>query len=71
MTSSAFAAISASPSVATAITTPSRAFTSSMLPAIFSYVGPWGVIATTGMRSSMRAMGPCFISPAAYPSAWM
>ena len=26
---------------------------------------------TTGMNLSISAMGPCFISAAAYPSAWM
>ena len=38
---------------------------------IRSYEPSRGANATTGMRSSIRAMGPCFISPAAYPSAWM
>ena len=71
ITRSAFAPISSSPSVATAITIPSRALISSTLLLIFSYVAPRGTMATTGMRASMRAMGPCFISPAGYPSAWM
>ena len=33
--------------------------------------GPDGARTITGTRSSMSAIGPCFISPAAYPSAWM
>ena len=37
------------PSSATAMTIPSRAFTSSMLPHIFSCVGPTGAMTTTGM----------------------
>ena len=30
-----------------------------------------GATTTTGISWSMRAMGPCFISAAGYPSAWM
>ena len=48
-----------------------RALTSSMLETIFEYTGSRGASATTGMFSSMRAIGPCFISAAGYPSAWM
>jgi hypothetical protein len=61
---SAFAAREVSPSVPMAITCPSRALASCMLESIFSYTRSWRAIATTGTSRSMRAMGPCFISPA-------
>jgi hypothetical protein len=35
-----------------------------MLPIIFSKTWSLGAIATTGICSSMSAIGPCFISPA-------
>ena len=38
---------------------------------MFSTLTSRGASATTGKASSMSAMGPCFISPPAYPSAWM
>ncbi len=56
--------ISASPSVTMAITFPLRAFTSSMLLTIFECTPSRGARKTTGMFSSMRAIGPCFISAA-------
>lgn len=44
---------------------PSRASTSSTLDLIFSYVASVdGAMKTTGMKGSIRAMGPCFISAA-------
>ena len=48
----------------TAMTIPERAFTSSMFESIFSNTPSSGAIATTGMSSSISAIGPCFISPA-------
>ena len=48
---------------------PPRAAASCRLDADFSNSGPDGTMAMTGTSLSMRAMGPCFISPAAYPSA--
>jgi hypothetical protein len=30
-----------------------------------------GAIITIGIFSSIRAIGPCFISAAGYPSAWI
>ncbi len=53
------------PSVATAITRAPRAFTSWMFDTSLSYVLPSVPTTTTGEPSSKRAMGPCFISPAA------
>ena len=41
-----------------------RASTSSMFDSIFSNTPSCGATATTGMFSSIRAIGPCFISPA-------
>ncbi len=54
-----------------AITMPLRAFTSWIFDMIFSYVLSFGAITTTGIFSSINAIGPCFISAAGYPSAWM
>src|SRR2546422_7066817 len=62
ITRSALLRMASSPSVAIAMTIPSRALTSSTLLVILSYVAPLGAIATTGIRESMRAMGPCFRS---------
>ena len=50
---------------------PPRAAASCRLDAVFSNSGPEGTIAMTGTFGSIKAMGPCFISPAAYPSAWI
>src|SRR6266850_1903458 len=50
--------------MATAITIPSRTFTSSMFPIVFRYTLSWGTMTTTGMSESISAIGPCFISPA-------
>jgi hypothetical protein len=36
-----------------------------------SYWLPLGAMKTTGMPLVMSAMGPCFISAAGMPSAWM
>ena len=45
-------------------------FTSCILDNILSY--PLLVtIATTGILESIKAIGPCFISAAGYPSAWI
>ena len=41
-----------------------RALASWMLPIIFSKTVSCGAIVTTGNCSSIRAIGPCFISPA-------
>ena len=49
----------------TAMTCPSRARTSARLDRTFSYPFPRGAMTTTGIPSSMSAIGPCFISPAA------
>ena len=56
--------IVSSPAVVTAITEPPRALASWMLLSIFSKTWSCGARATTGMFSSMSAIGPCFISPA-------
>ena len=61
---SASLATPVSPSVTTAITRPPRARTSSTLLRIFWYTASLGATNTTGMRSSISAMGPCFISAA-------
>ncbi len=61
---SANRSISASPSLISAITGPPRAFTSSMLDMIFECTASRGAMNTTGMFSSIRAIGPCFISAA-------
>ena len=34
-------------------------------------VVPCGMMKTLGVASSTKAIGPCFISAAGYPSAWM
>src|SRR5687767_6194342 len=68
---SASRSISASPGLMSAITLPPRAFTSSMLDTILGCTASCGAMNTTGMFWSIRAMGPCFISAAGYPSAWM
>ena len=53
-----------------AITFPPRAFTSSMFDTIFWCTPSFGAMNTTGIASSISAIGPCFISAAGYPSAW-
>jgi hypothetical protein len=60
-----------SPSVATAMTWPPRLRTSSMLLMTLSYWVAAVAMNTTGMPSSISAIGPCFISAAGMPSAWM
>ena len=65
------AAISSLPSVATAITVAPRARTSCMFEMTLSSTGESVATATTGVRSLSRAIGPCFISPAAYASVEM
>ena len=65
MTSSAWAAISSLPSVATAITCAPRARTSWMLETTLSSTGESVATTTTGVAWSSSAIGPCFISPAA------
>ena len=47
------------------ITRPPRAMTSCALEAVLSKSGPEGAQTITGTPSSISAMGPCFISPAA------
>ena len=46
------------------MTFPPRAFTSSMFDTIFECTASRGAMKTTGMFSSMSAIGPCFISAA-------
>ena len=53
------------PSVATAITSAPRARTSSMLLTSLGKTGLSSATTTTGDSLSSRAIGPCFISPAA------
>ena len=53
-----------SPRVVKATTDPPRAFTSCMFPIIFSNTWSVGAIMTTGICSSISAIGPCLISPA-------
>ncbi len=53
------------PSVTTAITWAPRARTSAMFEATLSSTGESVATQTTGVCSSSRAIGPCFISPAA------
>ena len=65
MTSSAYSEMRALPSLAMAITRAPRARTSCMLEATFSSTGESVATLTTGVDSSSRAIGPCFISPAA------
>ena len=55
----------------TAIILPLRDSTSFMLDNDFSNSSSFGMSTTTGILSSMSAIGPCFISLAEYPSAWM
>jgi len=38
---------------------------------VFECTASRGAMNTTGMFSSIKAIGPCFISAAGYPSAWM
>jgi len=47
------------------------AFISRMLDTIAGKDSPGGQSATTGVPCERRANGPCLISPAAYPSAWI
>jgi len=47
------------------ITRPPRAATSCMFEAVFSKSSSVGATTITGTASSMSAIGPCFISPAA------
>ena len=49
---------------------PPRATTSRALLAVLSNKRSDGATNTTGTLSSISAIGPCFISPAAQPSAW-
>ena len=56
---------------ATPISWASRALASWALLSTLSNTLPGMAIDTTGTLASSRAMGPCFISPAGYPSAWM
>ncbi len=53
------------------MTWPPRERTSEMLLITLSYWLPRVAMKTQGIPSSMRAMGPCFISAAGMPSAWM
>ena len=46
-----------------------RARASATLLTTFSYTEPAVAIATSGVSGSRSAIGPCFSSPAAYPSA--
>ena len=70
MTWSAASLISSSPSVASAMTLPERAFTSYVGHRFFvahAGCGSFGsrvAMMTTGRFSSISALGPCFISPA-------
>ena len=64
ITSSASFLMVSSPSSQMTISFPSRAFTSCRFETTFSYTGVCVAMATTGMFSSMSAIGPCFISPA-------
>ncbi|MBA7587432.1 hypothetical protein ES708_29461 [subsurface metagenome] len=57
--------------MATAMVWPPRLFTSSMFDRTFSYWRPRFARNTTGISSVMSAIGPCFISAADSPSAWM
>ena len=60
-----------SPRVAIAITWAPRARTSWMFETTFSSTGESVATQTTGVESSSSAIGPCFISPAAYASVAM
>ena len=68
---SAWAEILSLPSVATAITCAPRARTSCMFDTTLSSTGESVATVTTGVSWSSRAIGPCFISPAAYASVEM
>ena len=57
--------------MATAITLAPRARTSWMFEITFSSTGDSVATTTTGVLSSSSAIGPCFISPAAYASVAM
>jgi hypothetical protein len=59
------------PSLATAITCAPRTRTSCMLEITFSSTGESVATTTTGVSWSSSAIGPCFISPAAYASVAM
>src|SRR6266516_2515352 len=59
------------PSVVMAMMRPRRAFTSCMLDSTLPYTSSLGATNTSGMCSSMRAIGPCFISAEGYPAAEM
>ena len=62
---SAISATSSAPSVAIAITSAPRARTSATFESTLSSTGLSVATQTTGVDSSSRAIGPCFISPAA------
>ena len=70
-TDSACSPIPALPSVAMAMTCAPRARTSCMFETTFSSTGESVATVTTGVDSSSSAIGPCFISPAAYASVGM
>ena len=63
--SSATSRTRSEPAVAIAIVWAPRARTSSTLERTFSSTGLSVATQTTGVDSSSRAIGPCFISPAA------
>ena len=63
--------MSSLPSVVIAMTWAPRVCTSCMFETIFSITGESVATQTTGVASSSSAMGPCFISPAAYASVEM
>jgi len=64
MMSSAICDILVSPSVAIAIIFPDLALISWMLLRVLSYKSSWGQMAMVGVSSEIRAIGPCFNSPA-------
>ena len=53
------------------MTSAPRARTSCMFDTTFSTTGESVATTTTGVPSSSSAIGPCFISPAAYASVAM
>ena len=57
--------------MAIAITSAPRALTSAMFESTLSRMGLFVATQTTGVDSSSSAIGPCFISPAAYASVGM
>ncbi len=57
--------------MATAITWAPRTRTSAMFESTLSSTGASVATQTTGVCSSSSAIGPCFISPAAYASVGM